>query len=230
MLCKGNFRPAKKESIFLQNVGKCLPANIAYGPKKPESFYHNPYRYSILILSCHQHPDLPTSLSPPKLVYQHVVCVLTLPVSFILIILCEDNGLRIHSLSSLLQCHVTSFLFRNNILLKTMFSNIITTKCLLFSGMWRRVAYIPEDSHFHIHRHEHLKSLSRHMFFPKCKKWNFTAMRSNNINILSVIQVAKKVNINFNKWICSVGAIPMCFHLNILRASSVKTQLIYCQL
>jgi hypothetical protein len=27
-----------------------------------------------------------------------------------------------------------------------------------------------------------------------------------------------------------IGAIPMCFHLNILSVSSVKTQLIYCQL
>jgi hypothetical protein len=27
-----------------------------------------------------------------------------------------------------------------------------------------------------------------------------------------------------------IGAIPMCFHLNILRVSLVKTQLIYCQL
>jgi len=27
-----------------------------------------------------------------------------------------------------------------------------------------------------------------------------------------------------------IGVIPMCFHLNILRVSSVKTQVIYCQL
>jgi len=27
-----------------------------------------------------------------------------------------------------------------------------------------------------------------------------------------------------------IGTIPMCFHLNILTVSSVKTQLIYCQL
>jgi len=56
--------------------------------------------------------------------------------------------------------------------------------------MLRRVAYIPEDSHLHIHRRD-LKSHSRRTFFPKCEKCNFTAMRSNNINILSAIQVAK---------------------------------------
>jgi len=27
-----------------------------------------------------------------------------------------------------------------------------------------------------------------------------------------------------------IGAVPMCFHLNILSVISVKTQLIYCQL
>jgi hypothetical protein len=71
-----------------------------------------------------------------------------------------------------------------------MFPNIITTKCLLFSGMLRRVAYIPEDSHLHIHRRE-LKSHSRHMFFAKCKKCDFTTVKSNNIDILSAIHVAK---------------------------------------
>ena len=107
MLCKGKLRPANKGSIFLRNVGECLPTNIAYGPRKSESFYHNTYRYPILILSCHQHPDLPTSLFLLSL-STYVVCVLTLPGSFILITICADNGLRIHSLSNLLHCHVTS--------------------------------------------------------------------------------------------------------------------------
>jgi hypothetical protein len=60
-----------------------------------------------------------------------------------------------------------------------------------------------------------------------------------NFGYVKLIPLFSKLNINgscgyvrsaVRKGRTLIGAIPTCLHLNILRVSSVKTQLIYCQL
>jgi hypothetical protein len=55
-------------------------------------------------------------------------------------------------------------------------------------------------------------------------------MRAQNFLLEGVLHELYIIYVLFVEHTFLIAAIPMCFHLTILGVSSVKTQLIYCQL
>jgi hypothetical protein len=114
----------------------CYATSPSWGVWTQPTHFNPTYQRSILMLSSHLRPGLPSGLFPLGLqtIILYAFLISHMPATFpttsstystILITVCENYKLRSCSLCSFLHLPVNSFLLGSNILLRTLFSNTL---------------------------------------------------------------------------------------------------------